>query len=76
MTRVPGFAVKTLATAALLVAGAAWGQAPGPAAPAAAPPLTGRSLEPPGGVLVAPGSAPDLIFLTTGDVIGYLEPCG
>lgn len=37
---------------------------------------TGRRLEPPGAVLVAPGNAPDLVLLYTGDVLGYLEPCG
>lgn len=26
--------------------------------------------------LVATGSRPDVVFLHTGDVIGYLEPCG
>ncbi len=43
---------------------------------AAAPPPAARGLEPPSGVLVAAGNAPDLIFLYTGDVIGYIEPCG
>ncbi len=37
---------------------------------------TGRRLEPLGGALVAPGNAPDLVLLYTGDVLGYLEPCG
>jgi hypothetical protein len=35
-----------------------------------------RSLEPPTDVLVASGPAPDLILLYTGDVIGFLDPCG
>lgn len=26
--------------------------------------------------LIAPGEAPDLFLLHTGDVIGYLDPCG
>jgi hypothetical protein len=60
---------------------AAPAQVQNPAAPAqvqnpAAPALAGRSLDPPGGTLLAPGNAPDLLFLYTGDVIGYLEPCG
>jgi hypothetical protein len=38
--------------------------------------LPARSLEPPAGALVAAGGAPDVIFLYTGDVIGYIEPCG
>lgn len=28
------------------------------------------------GPLVAPGPAPDVIFVYTGRVIGYIEPCG
>ncbi|HJQ96686.1 MAG TPA: hypothetical protein VJ826_00155 [Candidatus Polarisedimenticolaceae bacterium] len=34
------------------------------------------SLDLPEGALVAPGPAPDLELLYTGDVIGYLEDCG
>lgn len=49
-----------LALAAVLIALAL---APGPAA---------ESEEP----LIADGPAPDLILLYTGDVIGYLGPCG
>ena len=33
-------------------------------------------LEPPPGALLAPGSSPSIAFFTTGDVIGYLDPCG
>lgn len=40
-----------------------------------APPTT-LSLEPPPGALLAPGAAPSLAFFTTGDAIGYLDPCG
>ena len=62
-----------------LGAAGAWAQVqppqPSPPQPQAAA-LSARSLEPPGGVLVAPGNAPDVIFLYTGDVIGYVEPCG
>lgn len=35
-----------------------------------------RSLEPAGGALVVAGNPPDATLLCTGDVIGYLEPCG
>ncbi len=43
---------------------------------AAAPPPAARGLEPTGGALVVGGNPPDLIFLYTGDVIGFIEPCG
>jgi hypothetical protein len=36
----------------------------------------GKSHLPPAGALVAPGEAPDVTLLYTGDVIGYLDPCG
>ena len=32
--------------------------------------------QPPGGALVIGGPAPELFLLYTGDVIGYLDPCG
>jgi hypothetical protein len=35
-----------------------------------------RSLEIPPGTVVVPGTTPDLLFLYTGDVIGYVDPCG
>jgi hypothetical protein len=38
-----------------------------------APPV---GLEPPGGALVAPGPAAPITLLYTGDVIGFLDPCG
>lgn len=57
-----------LAAASLTLALAAAAQTPVPVAP------------PPAGVgqagLVAPGRAPELEILVTGDVVGYLEPCG
>jgi hypothetical protein len=65
---------SVLALSALVAAAALGVRAETPQAPAAGPPA--RSLEPPSDVLVAAGSAPDLILLYTGDVIGYLEPCG
>lgn len=37
---------------------------------------TGDSYKKPPGALIAAGDAPELILLYTGDVIGYLEPCG
>lgn len=44
---------------------------------AAAPPtIVPRSLSVPEGALVAPGAAPELELLYTGDVIGYIEDCG
>ncbi len=59
------------AAALLVVAGWVHAQqtAPGPSS-------TPRSLAIPGGALVAPGKPPDLTILYTGDVVGYLEPCG
>ena len=62
-----------LVAAAALCAAGAWAQE------ALKPPaaqLPARSLEPPAGGLVVAGIAPDVIFLYTGDVIGYIEPCG
>ena len=60
--------------AAIGVAGAQAPTAP-PATPSA-PAVVPRSLDVPGGALVAPGPAPDLALLYTGDVIGYIDPCG
>jgi hypothetical protein len=61
-----------LAAAASLAAAGAWAETP----QAPQNTLPARTLDPAGGALVAPGNAPDVIFLHTGDVIGYLEPCG
>jgi hypothetical protein len=72
MRRSPRSAARILVAAAALAAAGAWAEAPPPTGGASPP----RSLEPPADVLVASGAAPDLIFLYTGDVIGYLEPCG
>lgn len=55
-----------IGAASLLVVGLAWG-----ATPAAEP----RSVAPPPG-LVPGGPAPDVFLLYTGDVIGYVDPCG
>jgi hypothetical protein len=53
--------------------------APPPAASSAAPaalPSVPRPLDVPDNALVAPGKAPELELLYTGDVIGFIEPCG
>jgi hypothetical protein len=34
------------------------------------------SFRPPRGAMIAPGPAADLTLLYTGDVIGYVDPCG
>ena len=57
--------VFAAAATLMLAVGGAAAQAPPTSAPAA--PTQG---------LVAPGSSPDLEILFTGDVVGYLEPCG
>lgn len=36
----------------------------------------GRPLDPPAGALVAPGPAPAMFLVSSGDVIGYIEDCG
>ena len=56
---------------AILLSGFAVAQGPPPAAPAIA-----RTLSVPDGALVAAGKAPEIDMLYTGDVIGYIEPCG
>ena len=66
-------AARAFLVAALLGASAAWAQ---DTARAPASQLPARSLDPPPGAIVAAGNPPDLIFLYTGDVIGYIEPCG
>jgi hypothetical protein len=67
----------------VLVAGFAAAQAPAPApAPAVAPvvapaaPSIPRALDVPDNALVAAGKAPEVDLLYTGDVIGFIEPCG
>jgi 2',3'-cyclic-nucleotide 2'-phosphodiesterase (5'-nucleotidase family) len=55
---------------AVLVSGIAAAQ------PAPGVPSIPRSLDPPNNALVAPGPAPEIDLLYTGDVIGYLEDCG
>jgi hypothetical protein len=44
---------------------------------ASTPPAQGApSFTPPPGALVAPGETPQLTLLYTGNVVGYLDPCG
>jgi hypothetical protein len=61
--------------AGLLAVGVLAADVPAPGAPPA-PPSIPRSLDVPGGSLVAAGPAPELDLLYTGDVVGYIEPCG
>jgi hypothetical protein len=70
-------AASLLAASLGLAAGAPAPAAKAPAAkaPAAAASVP-RSLDVPDGALVAAGKAPELDVLGTGDVIGYIEPCG
>ena len=35
-----------------------------------------ESFRPPRGAMIAPGPSADLTLLYTGDVIGYVDPCG
>ena len=59
----------SLAAASLTLALSAGAQAP------TVPPSAPATVAPQGG-LVAPGRSPELEILFTGDVVGYLEPCG
>ena len=60
--------LRVLAAAAtLMLAGSALAQAPAPAPAAVAASPQG---------LVVPGRSPELEILFTGDVVGFLEPCG
>ena len=70
----PRFRLRWMLPVALLIAGIATAQAP-PVAPPGAPKVP-RTLDVPAGALVAPGPAPELELLYTGDAIGFIEPCG
>jgi hypothetical protein len=77
----PRFAMRWMLPAAIVMASVASAQTPPPDAPAAVGPPPGaqkvpRSLDVPDNALVAAGAAPELELLYTGDVIGYIEPCG
>jgi len=74
------FRLAWMLSLALPIGGIASAQAPpaaaaAPAAPPAAPQVP-RTLDVPDGALVAGGKAPELDLLYTGDVIGFIEPCG
>ncbi|HEX5044931.1 MAG TPA: hypothetical protein VFV75_18700 [Candidatus Polarisedimenticolaceae bacterium] len=55
-----------LAGASLMLAGLALAES----APASPAPVAGQ------GGLITPGRSPELEVLFTGDVVGFLEPCG
>ena len=63
-----------LAAAALTLAAMAAGS--GMAALAQTGEQGQESFRPPRGAMIAPGPSADLTLLYTGDVIGYLDPCG
>ena len=69
---------RWLLPVAVVIAGIAGAEAAPPTAPAPAPAVVPipRSLDVPDGALVAAGKAPEIDLLYTGDVIGYIEPCG
>ena len=59
----------------LALCGAARAQAPpSPDPPAEAPVESAARAS--AGSLIAPGKTPDLLLVSTGDVIGYVDPCG
>ena len=59
-------------TLVLMAAGAG----AGPGLQAQSPAEQQESFRPPRGAMIAPGPSADLTLLYTGDVIGYLDPCG
>lgn len=66
---------QCLLLAVVLATGRALAESvPQPAPPAG--PTVGRALDVPDGALVAAGQAPEVDVLFTGDVIGFIEPCG
>lgn len=72
------FSLRWMLPVAILIPRLAFAQAPPAAVPIAPPaaPKVPRALEVPDGALVAAGKAPELDLLYTGDVIGFIEPCG
>lgn len=73
MSILPGLSArKTALLAAVAILSALYATAVSGRQPTA----QGRSILPPTGALVAPGEAPSLAILFTGDVIGYVDPCG
>ena len=65
--------LRLAATALTLAALAATG---GPVAYAQGADEGQVSFRPPRGAMIAPGPGADLTLLYTGDVIGYVDPCG
>ncbi len=65
-------ATKILLGCAIAAAasGVSWTQTADPGVPAPVPTAEARR------ALIDPGESPDLFLLYTGDVIGYLDPCG
>jgi hypothetical protein len=74
----PRSALKWMLPVATVIVGIAAAQAPPPAAPVPTPAVVAspRTLDVPDGALVAAGKPPEIDVLYTGDVIGYIEPCG
>jgi hypothetical protein len=66
--------IPALLVLCALAAGTAWAQTPsaGPAAHTHNVDVNEQSRK----ALIASGEAPDLFLLYTGDVIGYVDPCG
>ena len=60
--------LRWLLPVAIVIAGIAGAEPP--------PPTIPRTLDVPDGALVAAVKAPEIDVLYTGDVIGYIEPCG
>ena len=69
--RLPGTTRVLLGCAiAAAASSTSWSQTSDPGAVEPAPTAESRR------ALIAPGESPDLFLLYTGDVIGYLDPCG
>ncbi len=67
---------RALRAAGILAAALAAGAGARAGETTAPPSSSPRGVGIPGGALVAQGNPPDLTFLYTGDVVGYIEPCG
>lgn len=67
------FVVGAATLLAVALTGASLAQSGG-AADAGAP--ASRSYMLPGGALIAPGDDPAITLLYTGNVVGYVDPCG
>ena len=62
-----------VAAASLMLALGASAEGPAPGAPPAGQPVQGHQGQQ---GLIVPGRSPELEILFTGDVVGFLEPCG